>query len=186
MINAPSKKPISQLREYWRLYGGAKAILGSRYFYAACILTALCYGRWSSGGWWQDVLAVVPSLLGFSVGAFTLFVGFGTETFRRFIVQTNAGSGSVYMGSVANFLHFIVVQLLALMFALLSQAAYLVPEPDWIGCARDIYEYAVLASYGICYLAFIYACLLAVAASMGVFRVARWFDTFDRNQPDPQ
>src|SRR5437879_3044809 len=79
----------AQVREvfsvYWRAYGGLRALLRSPYFHGALLLTALLSPAWTSGAWWSNVLQVLPNIVGFSIGGYAIWLGFGDEKFKQLI-----------------------------------------------------------------------------------------------------
>ncbi|KGW92039.1 hypothetical protein Y048_4560 [Burkholderia pseudomallei MSHR456] len=89
----------------------------------------------------------------------------------------------------ASYVHFIVVQTLAIICALVA-AGMNFPTPEFlmtwiadIGLPPDVTMSVVrLTGWGISYLLFLYALALVVAACMVIFRTAHWSALHDRNQ----
>src|SRR6185295_12041303 len=59
---------------YWQAYGGWRALFRSLYLHVAIIITCLLWGRWTMAGWWEMPLAVLPNIIGFSVGGYALLL----------------------------------------------------------------------------------------------------------------
>jgi hypothetical protein len=160
---------------YWRAYGGISALLFSPYLHVSVVLTYLLWPSWADHKWWETTLQVVPSILGFTLAGFTIWLGFGDEKFQRLLAKRpNGKSTSAYIGVSAGFVHFIVVQLLAVVAALIGGATDFPLSVD--NPLRPIV--AILAPIGhfLGYMLFVYSLLTALAATFGVFRTAGWFE----------
>ncbi|CPR67045.1 Uncharacterised protein [Salmonella enterica subsp. enterica serovar Bovismorbificans] len=77
------KESTSALARYWKIYGGAGAVFKSRYFWCAFLMTVILYPSWSHQGWWNDILSLMPNLLGFSLGGFAMWIAIGDEAFKK-------------------------------------------------------------------------------------------------------
>jgi hypothetical protein len=83
----------------------------------------LCFPQW-----WSDrlaaplVLSVVPNLLGFSIGAMAVVLAFPTTTVFKIITE-GGREDSYYLDLVTKFVHFVFVQVSALIFALFASAS---------------------------------------------------------------
>lgn len=192
---------LEQLRDYWRIYGGLSALFRSVYFLLALPLTLITAHTWTSPGWWGDVISILPSLLGFTIGGFAIFLGVGDERFRALIGGKDPDEGdehSPFLEVCGSFVHFAVVQFLALLFALICSALYF-PAPSWMPDFISNLSAANTIAWGIGYFLFMYGLLLAIATVLGIFRVATWYDEWrtrqrqeenstgsDHHQPDSQ
>lgn len=169
------------LSSYWRAYGGWRALCRSPYAHAAVVMTLLSYPMWRAGsGWWDLVLSIMPNLLGFTLGGFAIFIGFGDEKFRTILIEETErdvlkGRVSIYEELCATFVHFIVMQILALVFALLQKAwsMEVIGNLAW----QDALPKLNLVAGFVGYLLFFYAVCLTMAACMHVFRFARDYST---------
>ena len=168
------------LRRYWSAYGGFRALLSSAYFHVAIVLTAILAPYWLYEAWWDLSLSVLPNILGFTLAGFTIWLGFGDENFRQRLstLPQDGGKTSAFMGVSAGFLHFIVVQIIALLCAVWAKAMnFPLPDEHWLCPAM---EFLAPTGYAIGFLLFIYALMAALAASLGVFRAASWYDDHRR------
>ena len=185
-------------RRYWSAYGGSKAFVASPYLHAAVVLTVVMHGAWSKGGWWDTVLAVVPSVLGFSLGGYAIWLAFGDARFTALLKgtatnrpKTGASSSeesvqSTYLRMNATFVHFIVVQIASIVVALFAKSQPLgsLPAPlkSWLSgtvpCVRSLDAVITYGGWFSGYLIFIYALGTAVAATMGIFRLASLYNRF--------
>ncbi len=176
---------------YWRAYGGARALALSPYFHAAALLTALLAPYWLRQPWWDVALSAMPSLLGFTLAGFTIWLGLGSPRLRELMSRPGAdGAPSVYVQVAATFVHFVVTQILALVLALIAKALDFTPAVP--ASVRSWIEALAPWGHGLGFLVFVYAIMTALAAAMGVFRVATWQDMVhgsdggDRGDRPPQ
>lgn len=154
---------------YWRLYGGIYALVRSPYLHASLVLTLLTTPIWSTTGWWNMTLSVMPNILGFSLGGFAIFMALGDENFRKLISGSENEEKSPFMTLSSAFVHFIVLQILSIITSLLSQAA----SPALVHGYWVVYFLWALS-----YLLFVYAILSALAATMALFRISSSYDAY--------
>jgi hypothetical protein len=79
---------FGDLSSYFAVYGGWPKIIYSPYTHAALFVTLLCWSKWHGANWTATPLAVLPALLGFTLAAYALFLGFGDESFRKFLANS--------------------------------------------------------------------------------------------------
>jgi hypothetical protein len=154
---------------YWRIYGGGAALFLSPYFHISVLVALLCYPLWWGGNEWASLaLGAIPNLLGFSVGAFAVILSFGQGSID--LLKNPDEAKSRYLGVVASFVHFILIQALTLIVALLGKA--------WDG--------KIIGAIG-CTL-FVYAIVLSLAAAMRLFRLTRIYNQLnaDKSKVPPQ
>ena len=175
------KSSDSALARYWNAYGGFTALVKSPYAWSAIALTALLYPAWSKPGWWVDVISITPNLLGFSLGGYALWLSIGDDNFKKAIIgSSKPGDTSPYMQVNATFAHFIILQLTALIIALVAKTFYFkldTNNPLYPITQTDGFQVACIAGYAIGYFLFIYALFAALAATLALFRVSSWYDT---------
>ncbi|HIF9162264.1 TPA: hypothetical protein ACX6PK_003127 [Photobacterium damselae] len=167
------------LARYWKAYGGWKAVLTSVYFWGAVFLTILLYPQWTKAGWWNDTLSIMPSVLGFSLGGFAMWVAIGDDKFKALISGADEdGSPSPFMEVNATFAHFILLQLVSILFAIIAKA-YDIPimTDHWLYFiwGKNL-TLATSIFYCFSYFIFVYALLTAFAAVLALFRVSSWYD----------
>ena len=178
---SPGTKGIYQ--RYWKAYGGRKAVLGSFYFRASAILTILFTSVWLQKDWFDLVSGSIPTILGFTIAAFTALLAFSDKGFVD--AQIDQGSGGAvayfldggktkvdlevtdYIKNFATFVHFIIVQVAAFLLSLLSKASQIMLGEIWS-----------IPIFGLTFLIFIYAILLSAASTMSVFRMAFMFQVY--------
>lgn len=179
--------------KYWAAYGGIKALLHSPYLHAAILLLLLTCFYWTSNKWWGDVKAVIPSLLGFTLGGFAVFIGFGDEKFRQLLAEPdeepsantttsqNEESQSIYTELCSTFVHFILIQCITLIYSIVFESLQF-PSPlseqfphliDWGNL--------VFSSLG--FLLYLYVLTSIVAVTMHLFRIAIMYEEFQKSNP---
>lgn len=171
---------------YWKIYGGWRALAFSPYIHVSIILTTLMTHFWLVKPWWDTSIDVLPSIIGFALGGYAIWLGFGDEKFRNIISESDGGY-SPYLEVSATFAHFIIIQLVALLVALVAKALnFPISDINWLYKLLVYVKFPTNALneiiapffYFFGYLLFVYAIMTAVAATLAVFRVANWFDTF--------
>ena len=161
---------------YWRAYGGWRSLVRSPYLHIAFVLNCICFASWiGNKEWWETVISILPNLLGFTLGGFAIFIGFGDEKFRKLLVEETEkeileGKPPLYESLCATFVHFILIQILGLVFALVrkSLSVVVVDATQWQMVLRTLNP--VAGFFG--HLLFLYAMCSALAACMHVFRIA--------------
>lgn len=166
------------LGRYWAIYGGLGALLCSPYFHLSILLTVVTANSWLNEKWWFTTISVLPNLLGFTLGGFAIFLGFGDEKFKAAIAGGHAGetqSFSPYLSVSATFLHFVIVQVAALLWALVGSALYFdLRDPGLAVVGKVLGMVGGLVGYWL----LLYSICVGVAAGVAIFRVAGWYDAF--------
>jgi hypothetical protein len=170
------------LRRYFQAYGGWLALITSPYGYAALILTILCTGIWLKDQQASNlVVQIIPNLLGFSIGAFAILTASVQGRLGKLLFQKLEGSETSIIEVVAStFLHFIVIQTLALTCAVLglSQLGRNVGAllTAWgAGHFTMMTLHAASLAYRfVSFFLFAYALMLIVAAAVALFRTLGW------------
>jgi hypothetical protein len=170
---------FEQVRLYWNLYGGFHAIRSSPYLLAALVVTLICARFWIVDQWWEAVLATLPNIVGFSLSGYAIFLAFGDEKFRRLLAGSDPANlvadKSPYLEFSTSFMHFIVIQISAILMAVLCKAHPLAWAqldhyfPMGISVAAGIVH-----AFG--FLLFAYALTSAIAATIAIFRMVRLYD----------
>lgn len=179
--------------KYWAAYGGIKALLYSPYLHAAILLLLVTCFYWISNKWWTDVKTVLPSLLGFTLGGFAVFIGFGDERFRQLLAEPdeelsenttpsqNKEPPSIYTELCSTFVHFIVIQCVTLIYSIVFEALQF---PSLLS-----EQFPRLISWGnlffssIGFLLYLYVLTSIVAVTMHLFRIAIMYKDFQKSNP---
>jgi hypothetical protein len=160
---------------YWLAYGGACALLQSAYLHAAIVLLAMTFPLWAKGGaWWEVPISSLPTMLGFTVAALAVFIGFGDEDYRALLAQPDEAdkSGfSIYVSLCTTFVHFIIVQALAFSFAIVASSWKAVAPPEWL-------VPFVIIGCGLGFFLFLYAVTSIVAVTMHIYRISQMYSAY--------
>ena len=172
-------------------------MLRSPYLHLAGLILALTWNTWwapqcgkdgACVGWWDQNISVLPNLLGFTLGGFAIFIGFGDEKFRAILADPepeqpgkpatdNSNTlSNLYIGLCASFVHFILVQAIALLFAIVAKSwwfytPYMDSFRGWLPALNAV---GGAIGYGL----FLYALTCVLAATMHVFRIAKMYARF--------
>lgn len=190
-VSTQYRGAIKGFGRYWRSYGGLRAVLASPFFHVSVLILAVCGPLWWSGPWWTSALSIVPSLLGFSIASFTILLSVGDEKFRRLLGVVRPGkTESTLVRSASAFFHFILLQAIVLVVALVASS-----RPLGSLLAASGYSFselpgpiAVLALMmgktfrAVGMLLLIYTLMSAVAAMLNVFRITQLFSDFASQQ----
>lgn len=170
-------------KAYWAAYGGLGKLLGSPYLHASLVLLLVTFQTWSGFGaeqdddWWDDALSVMPNLLGFTLGGFAMFLGFGDAKFKALLAESQSDTGvNDFVALCATFVHFILVQALALLAAIVAKSLHFyTPIVDPV---RDYLPWLNFFGGALGYGLFLYAIMSVLAATMHTFRIARLYAMF--------
>jgi hypothetical protein len=159
---------------YWKAYGGLSAVVTSPYVHLSIVITAISRAWMSDLAWVDDCIAVVPSILGFSLGAFAIFLAFSDGGFLK-IMTSRLGEAteqnSLYMQISGMFAHFMLAQTVAITLALIGRS---------FGVSEPACNCMVLIFSGIGYAAFIYSLLTVVASAFTLLRFASLYQKYQR------
>jgi hypothetical protein len=137
----------SALSTYWVVYGGWRALILSKYFWIAIFLTAALYGVWVDGdarkNLSQAIIDIVPSLLGFSVGAMAILMVFSQSRFFE-VLSEGGKPDSAFLDLGSKFVHFVLVQTAAILAGMFVKAY---PNSMMLGIvATFLLNYAVMTA----------------------------------------
>ncbi|WP_152512899.1 hypothetical protein [Desulfovibrio sp. X2] len=151
----------SEFFHYLRAYGGIKALLKSSYVWFSCLITIVIYDFVDGWKWYKSALSVLPNLLGFSLGGYAIMLALGDKEFQHAIKGCEDGeNASPYLEASASLAHFVLIQAIALLAAVFSDALSLTKNFFLIpGCW--IYFYAIS---------------LTIASTFTVFFLSRMYD----------
>ncbi|MBB4365229.1 hypothetical protein GGD65_006295 [Bradyrhizobium sp. CIR18] len=107
--------------------GGLRELLRSPYFQTSILLGLFCLVFWTRDEKQEHsvkaaeiAVGVLPNLLGFTVGALAIVLAFSSADIFRNIEEGDPRS--FYLTLTANLVHFICVQVLALVSAIIARA----------------------------------------------------------------
>jgi len=174
----------SSISIYWKAYGGWKALWSSVYLKIAVIITLLCSQAWLSDKWMDDAITALPSLLGFSLGGYAVWLSIGDERLKKILYKNkDITKPSVYMRVNAAFVHFIFLQIICLIYMYIfkfnsTTAVLQFFENDWIFTDGFYFAKDLIVNFfnALGFFLFIYSILSMLAAVFAIFRIARWTD----------
>ncbi len=156
--------------------GGTGAILKSFDFRIALAVSFLCWPAWLAPDWWAKAISVLPSLLGFTLGGFAIFLGFGSDQFKELIARKDEAK-SEYLSVSSTFLFIVSVQVIGLLYAIICESLW-VPTPIWLKHISPILPYLNYIAWFVGYLLYVLGIVLSLRAAIRIFRVSRWYNSF--------
>jgi len=183
----PEKKDRGPYRTFFRLisryfsdYGGWRGLLLSPFLHVGILIAAASYSVWTTPRWSDIVTGIIPNLLGFSLGTYALLFSLMSTRMKQALKHLRNQAGKPYLDEInATFFHFIVIQALSLMWAILMKSS-LVYDLAVAASAPDIVLDAVdLANHAAGFIGYVllnYSLALVIASSIAVYRLARIVD----------
>lgn len=172
---------VKNFSRYWQTYGGISALFKSPYLHSSLIFLLISSHYWINDEWWDLSISVLPNLLGFSLAGFAMFICFGDEKFRSLLAEQNDDkSPTIYMRVCSTFVHFILLQFLALIFAVLFKSLYFYFQ--WPDCLKDTIYIGTTISRALGFLLFLYSITSMLAATMAIFRMCFWYEVHQNTQ----
>lgn len=125
---------------------------------------------WNKHLWVDSALSVLPNLLGFSLGAIAIILAFPSSQFFR-VFREGGRDDSYYITTASRFVHFVILQVVAIMLSLLSKS----------------HDHSKILSF-IGYIAFVYAVSSAVFGALSLFGIAEIHNhpNFDKISTQPK
>lgn len=161
----------------WASSGGFRAVLRSFDFRLALVVWLLAAPFWLGPKWPDQVIAVLPNLLGFTLGGFAIFLGFGSDDFKGAIATPDERT-SPYLSVSAAFMLFVSFQIAALMWAIVANALFVWPIPLALLPWESWIQRGAKVGGGIGYFLFCYSVALILRAAVRIFRLSRWYNTY--------
>jgi hypothetical protein len=176
------------IKQYFTAYGGLQTILLSPYFHVSIVLSILSYKFWNDALLYNLIITVIPSILGFTIAAFTILFGiYGTTTFKVLVTPEKGESVTLWKVVSSTFAHFIIVQIVTLIIAILANAhpfrGLLQLMPSLNECyfaATFLYAMRMVSGIALTVL-FYYALTLALATTLSMFRLTAWLELEPRD-----
>lgn len=187
-----NKGPLSM---YWEAYGGWPALFTSKYFWCSIVLTPLCYTFWSddSESFVAMALSALPNLLGFALGGYAVWLALGDQKLKKLLSEYDENSDisidnpSDFMIVNATFVHFIILQIISLMYMIILKAnsfaqifVLFTNNVSMNECMMSFLKSLPTLAYGFGFFLFVYSILSMLAATFAVFKIAKWSDDLNR------
>ncbi len=165
------------LNRYWADYGGWRDLFSSPLFHFSALISVASYSAWLQPTWVDLPLSLLPNLLGFSLGAYALIFSLADE---RLLAALNApttdGTPTVLRMVNATFLHFILIQTAAIVFALMNKSTLLIDLVEILGatpCWTSVLTRLLTCLAGaIGYFLTVYAVVSLIGAALAAYRLA--------------
>lgn len=149
----------------------------------SCALSLLLFPWWLSTDWPDLLLSVLPNILGFTIGSFAIFLGVGSDNFRRAILGRSEQK-SPYLRLSGLFVFSIAIQLFGIMLAIIAKGFYKINTPSLLaGGTFDILQ--VLGSF-FSVLVFCWGLAITLRVAIRIFRVTRWYYVHLLTTPEAQ
>lgn len=169
-----SYKGVGQsFKRYYDAYGGWKGFVCSPYLHFALVLSIVVYPLWRCGesqNWYDLTLSILPDMLGFTLGGYTILLAFGNDRFLKLLSEPDdSGSPSdmsAFMRFNGTFVHFILMQVIAIVLAIIGSS--------W-GIKRGLFAWMGTTTL-------IYAVSISVAAVFAIMRLAKIFEVFAQHE----
>ncbi len=175
-IDHKAKTDLEIAKLAWENMGGTAALWKSFDFRFALTVSLLCWPAWLSPGWWENTISVLPSLLGFTLGGFAIFLGFGSDQFKELIAREDE-TKSEYLRVSSVFLFIVAVQVVGLIYAIICASLW-VPTPALLKNVSSILPYLNSIAWFIGYFLYVLGIVLSLRAAIRIFRVSRWYNSF--------
>lgn len=171
----------SRLLRYFRAFGGWRAILFSPIFNASIIVSLISYEAVVKYQWVQSVQSILPNLLGFSLGTYSVVFGIITPKLKTALKEVKNNDGITYFDEIGStFFHYIFIQSITIIYSFVFSSnifyearMWLIDEDlliyVWFICSVRIIS-LVLSFIGMTMLC--YSILLVIAAALAVFRIS--------------
>lgn len=143
----------------------------------AILASALNYSQWLQPLWVDKVEALIPSLLGFSLGTYTLVFSIMSGRLKGALRSVKSPHGADYLETInATFFHFIFIQVVTLTWAFLYQGTWLFDFFRLLSksSAGAMYLFMSISYVGsfVGYFLMVYSVMLVVASALAVYRLA--------------
>ncbi|HEO1816766.1 TPA: hypothetical protein VAM31_004078 [Acinetobacter baumannii] len=176
------------LKTYWNSYGGWPAIFTSPFTWLSLGITFFSYNFWSQEKWVDTPISILPNLLGFNLASYSIWLAFGNQRLNRILSKLKEGqSYSKYLEINTSFIHFILVQIICLILAILLKTIDLGSYffSSNLACFNNliiIFEYAAVLLNGILFTLFFYSLCCMFAAILGFVGIASGLDIIYRQE----
>lgn len=170
-----------RIKRYFADYGGWRAVFGSPLFLLSILIAAIGYNKWLTGDWFEVAQSLLPNLLGFSLGTYAILFSLMTGRLKAALKAVVNDNGVPFLNEVnATFFHFIFVQVIALVWALLYDGTLLSDILTRTSLDENVARVAfeVLAAAGgfVGYFLLLYSISLVVASALVIYRLASIVD----------
>lgn len=176
------------LKKYWQSYGGFKALLKSPFLWLSFLMTITSYEFFLDIKWLDIPISMLPSLLGFNIASYSVWLAFGNHKLNKILSKLKEDQvHSRYMEINSSFIHFILAQILCLIFVVLlktnstNKIIYLTNLACFNSYMKFL-EYAEVFINGLIFFLFCYCLFSMLAAVLGFIGIASGLDIIYRQE----
>ena len=107
-----------RISKAYQAYGGFSDFVASPFLHLAVLLSLICAPLLVTEEWVGFVISISPSLLGFTLAGYTIFISSLSPELTVALTRAKDGAYSVYRKINVTFFHFIFVQVVSIIFAI--------------------------------------------------------------------
>ncbi len=176
------------LKKYWQSYGGFKALMKSPFLWLSFLMTILSYEFFLDKKWLDIPLSMLPSLLGFNLASYSVWLAFGNHKLNKILSKLKEDQvHSRYMEVNSSFIHFILAQILCLIFVVLLRTNSLknviyLTDLVCLNFYMKFLEYAQIFINGFVFFLFFYCLFSMLAAVLGFIGITSGLDIIYRQE----
>lgn len=168
-------------------YGGWQALCSSPFFHAAILISVILFPTWGDRWAAATALSVVPAMLGFSIAAFTFSLGIGTDRFKLMMGLRLGNPERSIVGTISTaFVHFVLVQTVALVVGILCNAHWTsfvlgslgYQWSDLSKTTRHLLTVIKWVTGGMCTVTLCYAVLSGLPAILNIYGASNTFEDY--------
>lgn len=172
-IRRKYKDVFKVIGRYWKSYGGYDALIMSPYLHVSIILGTFLFPYKFLAGkeWWNFPIGTLPSILGFSIAGYAVLLAVGDDSFKKLMADKDdnqdENNPSAYLSFGVTFLHFMFIQILAILLAIGASTKEIIPSQD-SNLLWNCFSY-FWGIFG--FSMFFYAILSAIASILAIYRL---------------
>jgi hypothetical protein len=179
------------IKQYWKPYGGWAALFCSPYMWIAFIVSLMNYLFSQNENWIETPLAILPNLLGFTLGGYSIWLALGNTSLNEILAEKEQGEDvpSEFMIVNASFVHFIFLQVLCLFLLIFIKTTVLKETLIFsiFGCYSPVVSSVLwLANFfnWFTFFLFLYSILSMLGALFALLNIASVLDILYRHSAD--
>lgn len=176
------------IEQYWKPYGRSKALLCSPYMWIAFIVSVINYSFSQSPNWIDTPLSILPNLLGFTLGGYSIWLALGNTSLNEILAEKEENNEipSEFMMVNASFVHFIFLQIVCLFFLIFLKTTDIQSTliQSFMGCHSNFISGVLwLSSFfnWFTFFLFLYSILSMLGALFALLNIASVLDILYRN-----
>lgn len=165
---------LKEILNLYRAYGGISAIVVSPYLWIAVVFSAAVKNLGNAFLWKDFAIGTIPSLAGFTIAAFAIFLAVLSDGQRSALLKIRSGNFSPLVKLSSSIIHALIVQVLTLILAGATSAIdgrkvveVFCDDPDMVVFTETI-RTSFLPAFGT-FLIF-YSWLLLISVAISIFQ----------------